>query len=114
MIEDIQLFKNLTVDGTLKTYSLGDKVIYRDRVFVLTSNFLKLAPGTYATSIFENGTPSESSKYWTEVPLPSRLSITKTEPTGPKLIGDRWFNPITELLYIYTKINNTQYGWLCG
>jgi hypothetical protein len=112
---DIQIYKKLTTEGTLKTYNLGDKVLYKDRVFVLTSTFMDLIhsdTNVYYANIFENGIPSQTSKYWTELSIPPRLSFSKTEPVGIKLIGDRWFNPITELMYVYTKINNTQYIWL--
>ena len=97
-ISKILYYKTYNIDGTVKQYNIKDIVSYRDRIFVAISNTTK--------------SPSVFSKEWKEVTdVISRYDISNSIPQGLKRPGDEWFNPVTSLVYTYTK-NMNQYVWL--
>ncbi len=98
-INKIKQYKKLDHRGVSVNYYVNDVVLYRDRLFVL----VLLAP--------LKTPPTKKSIYWKEIFLPNRITTSISKPVGIKLLGDSWFNPITNLTYTYTK-NNGQYIWL--
>ena len=100
-IEDISkilYFKTHNTDGTPKTYETDYIICYRDRLFIAISNTTR--------------EPYPTSEEWTELmDVTSRFDISEIVPSGLKRPGDRWYNPITSLIYEYTKSNDT-YIWL--
>ena len=97
-ISEISYYKTHNINGTVKQYNIKDIVYYRDRLFVAITN--------------TTNSPSLFSKEWKEITeVISRYDISRSIPQGLKRPGDKWFNPITSLVYTYTK-NMNQYVWL--
>lgn len=97
-ISEISYYKTHNINGTVKQYNIKDIVYYRDRLFVAITN--------------TTNSPSVFSKEWKEITdVISRYDISRSIPQGLKRPGDKWFNPITSLVYTYTK-NMNQYVWL--
>ena len=97
-ISKILYYKAYNIDGTLKKYNSKDIICYRDKLFIAIQN--------------TTNSPSVFSKEWKEVTdVISRYDISNSIPQGLKRPGDKWFNPTTSLIYIYTK-NMNQYVWL--
>ena len=99
-LNTLMIFKTYDITGTVKPYQAKSLVMYQDRTFIATS---------FAKGI---DIPSTHSRVWREVFLPSKFTNSKTTPEGIKRAGDRWFNPITTFVYVYTKQENG-YVWLC-
>ena len=95
----ISLFKKYETNGNIKRYPIDTLIVYDARLFFATRD-------TTGKSI-----PSQSSTIWKEVTYPFRIVTSETEPSGIKILGDRWFNPMTNIEYTYTK-NNNDYVWL--
>lgn len=97
-ISEILYYKTHNINGIVKQYNIKDIVSYRDRLFVAIKN--------------TTNSPSVFSKEWKEITdVISRYDISNSIPQGLKRPGDKWFNPITSLVYTYTK-NMNQYVWL--
>jgi len=75
----------------------GDFVLYKDRIFEL-----KGIPSYFAN-------PSKRDKFWVEHALPIRTLTDTSAPKGIKFLGDRWYNPTTGVIYVYTK-NQSETG----
>ena len=96
----ISYFKRYETDGFVKMYSKDSIVIYQDKLFYAV------------TSTNGEDVPSMQSTTWKEfLDYTFKFTIRESEPDGVKVLGDRWYNPITTMIYTYTK-NNEQYVWL--
>lgn len=98
-LNQFTIFNTWDSNGNTKQYAKNDIVLYEDRLFI----------AVVATT--GDSYPSKTSKVWTEV-FYTIFSTSTVEPII-KLVGDRWYNPLTLLTYTYVKTGDT-YNWLSG